>query len=161
MPKKKPFERRTDIQKIHSQWRKLNGLHDRAEWSAAVVRAATAAEIAVNLAIRAELGGRQVTDNEVIDLMLKVANGLQGKFTRLLQPLVKEDDRAKQLKKLWKIAEKINRSRNEIVHSGYFRSENHAKDTIDQCHAFVVPLVKIYEPNFELAKPTDESPKSD
>ena len=161
MPKKKPYVERTDVQKIKSQWTKLRGLHGRAEWSAAVVRAATTAEIAVNLAIRSELAERQITDNDVIDLMLTVANGLKGKFNRLLQPLTKGNKvRAKELKKLWKIADKINQSRNEIVHSGLFRSEKHAQETINQCHAFVVPLVRIYECDFALDEPEKRAAKS-
>jgi hypothetical protein len=42
---KKPYAQRSDLEKIHSQWHKLSGLHTREEWSAAIVRAATAAEL--------------------------------------------------------------------------------------------------------------------
>ena len=44
---KKEYKDRTDLEKIQSQWNKLTGLHSREEFSGAVVRAATAAEIAV------------------------------------------------------------------------------------------------------------------
>jgi hypothetical protein len=52
------FEQRNDQEKIQSQWNKLIGLHSREEWSAAIVRAATAAEIAANFAVRQEFKSR-------------------------------------------------------------------------------------------------------
>jgi hypothetical protein len=59
-----PYAARTDLQKIQSQWNKLSGLHTREEWSAAVVRAATAAEIAANFAIRREFAARSTFDTD-------------------------------------------------------------------------------------------------
>jgi hypothetical protein len=47
----KSYQERTDLQKIQSQWNKPGGLHSREEWSAAIVRTATAAEIAASFAI--------------------------------------------------------------------------------------------------------------
>lgn len=161
MGKKKAYVERTDVDKIKSQWTKLSGLHEREEWSAAVVRAATAAEIAVNLAIKAELAERGITDSDVTDVMLKAANGLRGKFLHLLKPLATSEDRKKELGKLWKVADKINASRNEIVHSGLFRSEKDAKKIIEQCRQFVVPLVKIYQADFELKEHKGRSSKPD
>jgi hypothetical protein len=46
---KKPYDERSDLEKLRSQWTKLSGLHLRDEPSAAIVRCATAAEIAANL----------------------------------------------------------------------------------------------------------------
>ena len=48
---KQDYEKRSDVEKIKTKWTKLSGLHTRSEWSAAVVRAATAAELAANQAI--------------------------------------------------------------------------------------------------------------
>jgi hypothetical protein len=48
MGKKKPYSERTDLEKIKSQWKKTTGFLERGEWSSAIVRAATAAEIAAN-----------------------------------------------------------------------------------------------------------------
>jgi|GEM_PF-5508812 len=56
--KKPPYADRSDIDKIRSQWKKLTGLYSREEPSAAVVRAATAVELSVNLAIRAEFANQ-------------------------------------------------------------------------------------------------------
>ena len=63
----KPYEDRTDLGKCQSQWRKLQGLHSRAEWSMAIVRAATAAEIAANYAIRAEFNEQSELPKEFVD----------------------------------------------------------------------------------------------
>ena len=84
---RKPYEKRSDLEKLHSQWHKLSGLHTREEWSAAIVRAATAAEIATNFAIRAEFGARSKFDPKFVDSLLRWANGLAGKLDRLLVPL--------------------------------------------------------------------------
>jgi hypothetical protein len=72
----KDYADRTDLEKINTQWHKLTGLHGREEWSAAVVRAATAAEIAANLAVRAEFKKKSTFDAKYIDDLLKFANGL-------------------------------------------------------------------------------------
>lgn len=52
--RKKPYDERSDLEKLQSQWNKLSGLHLRDEPSAAIVRCSTAAEIAANYAIRHE-----------------------------------------------------------------------------------------------------------
>ena len=48
---KKPYSERTDLEKIESNWTKTRGLLKREEWSLAIVRAATAVEIAANLVV--------------------------------------------------------------------------------------------------------------
>lgn len=45
---KKPYWERTDLEKVQTQWNKLQGLHLRDESSATIIRAATAAELAAN-----------------------------------------------------------------------------------------------------------------
>ena len=80
----KPYEERTDLEKCRSQWTKLQGLHTREEWSAAIVRAATAAEIAANYAIRTEFANQSALSAEFVNKMLAWANGLRGKLTNLL-----------------------------------------------------------------------------
>ena len=75
----KPYEHRTDLEKVQSQWHKLSGLHTREEWSAAIVGAATAAEIAANFAVRQEFAARSKFDSDFVDGLLVWANGLAGK----------------------------------------------------------------------------------
>jgi hypothetical protein len=85
--KRRSYEERSDVEKIQSQWHKLTGLHSREEWSAAVVRAATAAEIAANFAVREEFKMCSKFDGEFVNSLLRWANGLNGKLNRLLLPL--------------------------------------------------------------------------
>jgi hypothetical protein len=109
---RKPYDERTDLEKCQSQWWKMTGLHGREESSAAIVRAATAAEIACNYAIRAEIQGKLRA--EVVDRLLRDANGIKGKIDRLLIPLVKGTKREAAIRtlKLKALADEINEDRN-------------------------------------------------
>lgn len=148
---KKPYEERTDLEKIQSQWHKLSGLHTREEWSAAIVRAATAAEIAANYAIRIEFRARSEFDAAFVDSLLRWANGLAGKLDRLLMPL-SEGDKHKhaQMKQLCTIAAIINKKRNAIAHQGEFCNEQEAIDVIAKTNDFITSLVRIYKEDFVL-----------
>jgi len=150
MTKRKPYEQRTDLEKVQSQWNKLSALHTREEWSAAIVRAATAAEIAANYAVRKEFSTRITLDPKFIDSLLRWANGLAGKIDRLLIPLSVGEKQNKTIKKLKTISEKINNKRNAIAHQGEFCSEDEAKESIQLSREFIETLVRIYEPDFTL-----------
>lgn len=150
MSKRKPYDRRTDLEKLQSQWNKLSGLHTNEEWSAAVVRAATAAEIAANLAVREEFGNQSKFSAEFIDTMLRWANGLDGKISRLLLPLSAGKKHHETINGLKQVSKTINDVRNRIVHRGEFCSRKKANDTIEETRAFVVTLVRIYHRTFEL-----------
>lgn len=147
---KPKYTERTDLEKIQSQWHKLTGLHGREEWSAAVVRAATAAELAANFAIRKEFKKRSKFDEAFVDEMLWWANGLRGKIDKLLAPLSAGRAQQATVKSLGKIAGEINKVRNEIAHQGHFCSETKAKKVIEQARKFVETLVHVYEPTFRL-----------
>lgn len=150
MVTRKLYEERTDLEKIQSQWNKLSGLHSREEWSAAIVRAATAAELAANFAIRKEFESRSKLDSRFIDSLLRWANGLAGKIDRLLVPLSVGEKQHKTIKKLKAASEQINSKRNAIAHQGEFCNETEAKGAIQQSREFIETLVQIYEPNFAL-----------
>ena len=53
--KKKPYSERTDREKISNNLRKTLALFQKGEYSVSIIRAATTAELATNLVIRAEL----------------------------------------------------------------------------------------------------------
>lgn len=144
--KLKPYDQRSDLEKIQAQWTKLSGLHDRTDWSAAVVRAATATEIAVNLAIRREFTERSQFDADFVDGLLKWAKGLSGKLNRLLMPLLQRGSKHATVDQLRELAQEINDRRNDIAHRGAFCSEETATDLIEKCHTFVNGLVGLYEP---------------
>src|SRR5438067_723408 len=118
---KPPYSDRTDLEKIQSQWTKIGGLHSDAQSSGAIVRCATAAELAANFAIRSEFTARSTLPPEVVDVFLKNANGLNGKMRFLVLPLCFAGQRNNaQYKALSVLAESINEKRNIIVHSGFF-----------------------------------------
>lgn len=151
MGTKKKYEELTDLEKLQKQWHKLSGLHTREEWSSAIVRAATAAEIAANFAVREEFKAKSEFDAKFVDSLLRWANGLFGKLDRLLIPLsASAKDKNKSMKNLLKTAQKINTKRNAIAHQGEFCNENEAQTTIAQAQAFITTLVQLYDPEFEL-----------
>lgn len=150
MPSRKPYKQRTDLERIESQWRKLDGLHSREEWSAAIVRAATAAEIAANFAIRKEFSARSQFDSKFVDCLLKWANGLSGKVNHILIPLFDRQKKHASLKNLRSIAEQISSVRNDIVHRGMFCNGKEALKVIANAKEFVETLVRFYEPGFTL-----------
>lgn len=150
MSARKPYEDRSDLEKIQSQWNKLSGLHSREEWSAAIVRAATAAEIAANFAIRMEFEAKSQLSSGFVDSMLRWANGIAGKVDRLLINLTEGEKNHKSIKKLQSVSEQINKKRNAIAHQGEFCNEDEAKVVIQQSREFIEILVRLYEPSFAL-----------
>lgn len=147
---KKAYSQRTDIEKISSQFTKLDGLHSREEWSAAVVRAATAAEIAANFAIRKEFEANSQFDEKLVNHFLKWANGIDGKLNRLLLPMVEGQNKLEHIEKICKSAKTINDKRNGIVHRGEFCDKKEAIKLINLSKNFVIILVSQYESNFDL-----------
>jgi hypothetical protein len=150
MAARKLYEERTDLEKIQSQWNKLTGLHMRNESSAAIVRAATAAELAANFAIRKEFASKSQFDKTFVDSLLVWANGIAGKIDRLLIPLTKGEKHHKTVTKLKSVSVQINKKRNSIAHQGEFCNPTEAKAVIQQSKDFIETLVQIYEPNFAL-----------
>ena len=114
------------------------------------MRAATAAELSVNLAIRAELAVQSELESATIDAMMKKANGLWGKMAGLLLPLVLDRPNEEAIKKLCKASDEINRDRNDIVHSGKFSNRADGLKAIERCRRFSNSLVQLYEPDFKL-----------
>jgi hypothetical protein len=145
----KEYEDRTDVEKIHTQWHKITGLHNREEWSAAGVRAATAAEIAANLAIRAEYDKYSDFSALYVNSLLRFANGLDGKVKRLLLPIFNKTEQAK-FAGIPTLAEAINTRRNKLVHQGDFMDEDDSAELIELARQFIEKLVVIYHPNFTL-----------
>ena len=150
---KKPYRKRTGLEKIRTQWHKLTGLHGEEQWSAAVVRAATAAELAANFAIRKEFESTGLS-SEFVDSLLRWANGIDGKFNRLLLPLVEvSEQKTASFKQLKRLVENINRERNAIVHSGQFRTETDATAIIAEARELIEGMVRMHGEDFTLAWP--------
>lgn len=150
MDPRKPYEQRTDLEKIQSQWNKLTGLHFRNESSAAIVRAATAAELATTFAIRKEFESKSQFDKAFVDSLLIWANGIAGKLDRLLIPATRGTKHHKTIKKLKAASETINKKRNAVAHQGEFCNPTEANEIIDLSREFIETLAKIYMPDFVL-----------
>ena len=151
MATKKTYAELTDIERLQKQWHKLSGLHTREEWSSAIVRAATAAEIAANFAIREEFETRSELDANFINHLLRWANGLAGKLDRLLVPLSAGNAKKhKTMKQLKALANKVNSKRNAIAHQGEFCNEDEAKEYIEHAREFITNLVRLYDQQFTL-----------
>lgn len=157
MTKSKEYSDRTDLEKIQSQWTKLTGLHARKESSAAIIRAATAAEIAANFAIRKEFARKSQFSDEFVDSLLMWANGIAGKIDRLLIPLTLGEEHHKTAKKLKQLSNEINKKRNSVAHQGEFCNPAESEASIQKSKEFIETLVCLYEPTFELSTKTSKS----
>ena len=146
----KPYSERTDIERLQSSWKKLAGLMKRNEWSAAITRAATAAEIAANIAVRHELQEQRQLEVAFVDHLLRWANGLAGKLDKLLRPLHTTKTRQAIVKSLRKKALKINDQRNLVVHSGNFMNQEEAEEVVALAKEFIEQLVRTYHKGFKL-----------
>ena len=144
------YSERSDIEKIESNWNKIGGLVDREEWSSAVVRAATATEIAANLVVREELIESRKIEKEFVDHLLKWANGLQGKFDKLILPITKGESYHGDFKKLKARATEINNERNLVVHTGSFKKKSTAKKIVGEAREVILGLTEPYYEGFDL-----------
>ncbi|WP_417818864.1 hypothetical protein [Tritonibacter scottomollicae] len=148
---KVPYDDREDLEKLRSQWKKIDGIVERQkEWSAAIVRAATAAEIAANIAIRKRFESESEFSPEFVDSLLIWANGIEGKFSRLIIPAERDEARKKALGTLKKRAERLNKKRNAIVHRGAFATKREMRELVDLAREIVGALVTPWEPTFRL-----------
>lgn len=148
--KDKAYSDRSDIEKILSNWKKISGLYSRREWSASIVRAATAAEIASNLVVREELQNKRNIDEPFVNHLMMWANGIQGKFQKLILPAVEGSDYAQTFKSLSNDISQINKVRNGIVHAGKFADSEPAHDVITKAQRVILNLVQQYHPEFTL-----------
>lgn len=151
-PKRKtPYNERSDLEKLQSQWNKLSGLHTRDEPSAAIVRCSTAAEIAANYAIRHEWARQTEFDSVIVDQLLMWANGLRGKIERLFVPIYfAHPKNSKTAKALITSADKINKVRNEVVHQGRFSNAKEAAEVIAEAKRFIDMIVGLSKPGFDI-----------
>src|SRR6266699_214141 len=147
---KKEYEDRTDLEKIQSQWNKLTGLHSREEFSSAVVRAATAAEIAANFAVRKEFESQSNCREDFVNSLLRWANGIEGKLNRLLIPMTKGRKHHKTLSGVKERVERVNQKRNAVAHQGEFCNIDESKEVINDARHFIETVVKLYDPSFKL-----------
>jgi hypothetical protein len=149
---KADYSERNDIEKLLSNWTKVNGLYSRKEWSSVILRATTSVELAANYVIRKELEENRKLDPDFVNHLLRWANGIQGKFDKLLLPIFKDTDFLKDLKKLKTQIKDINTERNTIAHSGQFKKESTANRIVLECQDVINTLVNRYNPEIDLEK---------
>ena len=151
----------TETARLLKQWHKLSGLHSRAEWSAAIIRAATAAELAANFVIRSEFALQTHLTEAFVDSLMRWANGLQGKMSHLAIPLVAHDGRKLAvLKAVLPHAQRVNDKRNAIVHQGEFCNATEAREAIADARHFIETIMVLYQPLFQLEKTSASGKRS-
>nr|WP_169476534.1 hypothetical protein [Novosphingobium sp. SG919] len=138
----------------------MSGLHGRDEPSAAIVRCATAAEIAANYAVRTEWSKKTQFDAAIIDQFLRWANGLPLKVERLFVPVFfATPTTSPTAKALISSATKINKVRNAVVHQGSFSNRDEAEAIIAEAKMFINMIVGLSIDGFDIE--TRASPASD
>ena len=148
---KEKYDDREDLNKLKTQWRKITAILNREkEWSAAIVRAATAAEIAANIAVRKRFEHDSEFLDDFVDGLMRWANGLDGKLTRLIVPSEQDEGRAEELRGLKAITKRLNEKRNAIVHRGAFANKSEAYEYVELARLISNVLVRPWEPDFQL-----------
>ena len=150
---KKPYSQRSDTEKLESNWTKTLLLFERAEYSMAIIRAGTCAEIAANIVVRSELVHTLGLKPQFVDSLLRWANGLQGKFSRIILPLFKGTPQHATLKKHHKKIGTLNEARNEIAHGGHFASKKSAENLLRVAYSVCSSLTSDYPPTPKLSDP--------
>lgn len=148
--KRKPYSERTDLERIRSNWRKMEGLYHKEEWSSVVIRSAIATEIAINLVIREELTNKRKLEKDFVDSLLIWANGIQGKVTRLIRPLLTNPEDTRVFRDLSSMINDIKNERNSVAHSGQFKKKTTAIRIVNSSKEVIETLVGRYKGAFEL-----------
>lgn len=138
-----PYEERTDDQRLESNWTKACKLYGRKDYSAAILRTATSAEIAANIYIRHFLMTDHTLPAKYVDALLVSANGLDGKFGRLIKPAAEVRGTWSVLKSLKKGIEALHKHRNNVAHAGYFKNASEAK----VCFKNSLEIIRTLAPN--------------
>jgi hypothetical protein len=154
---KKPYDERTDKEKIQSNWTKTCGLYLRGEHSMAVIRAATTVELATNLVVREELENNHKLPKDFVNNLMKWANGLVGKLNRLIIPITKDTEKEKFFKEIQKQVVDINDQRNGVAHRGEFKIKKTSNRIILEAHEIIEKLVQQYDKDFTIPIPDEES----
>ena len=149
----KPKAERTDSEKVTANWRKTLGLFERGEFSVSIIRAATAAELMTNLAVRHELVTTRDLPPKFVDHLLVWANGVAGKFHKLLLPMLEGTERHTAVSALSKALKRVSDERNKVVHRGEFKKQSTARAALVAAHEYIQGLAATYAPSMHLREP--------
>ncbi|MEQ1521496.1 MAG: hypothetical protein ABL936_09530 [Aestuariivirga sp.] len=148
--KKAPYKERSDSEKLLAQWNKIQALCRRRDWSAAVIRAATAVEVCLNLAARKVTPNTSLEEKENLDEKLRKANGMLGKFKEILIPTESDVTRKQNLVNLRDQIVDLNDKRNAIVHSGEFCNKRVSRQLIHEAQTVIRSIIAIYAPTSDV-----------
>lgn len=137
---KVPYDERTDDQRLASNWNKARKQFERKDWSACVVRVTTSAEIAANIYIRQFLITDHALPPKFVDALLLSANGLDGKFKRLIKPVAEHRGSWPELRSLQSKITSLNGHRNGVAHAGRFKNKKDARSAFEQSLAIIQAL---------------------
>jgi hypothetical protein len=154
-----PYSEKTDAEKVRTNWRKTLKLYSQGEYSVCIIRAATSAELMVNLALRHELISARSLPKPFVDQLMRKANGIVGKFFGLLLPILDGDRKQGQVRALGKDLEALNDQRNRVVHQGEFKKRSTAYESMQLAHKFITQL-QIYDATVSIdlpEPPTEEA----
>lgn len=148
--KRKPYNDRNDIERLETNWERTCSLMKARQFSMAIVRSATCAEIATNIVIRAELIQQRKLKAPFVDSLLIWANGIQGKFQRILLPLLKGTARGKEFGALFTNVDRLNRERNRVVHGGWISDKKPAVELVSLAKEICNQIVEPYHRELKL-----------
>ena len=151
--KNKPYSQRTDPEKLSINWGKALALFNRSDYSAAIIRAGTCVEIGANIVVRTELIQKRQLESFFVNNLLRWANGVRGKYEKLILPLFEGTQNHASFKKHYKAISKLNDARNEIAHAGRFASQLEARELLFQTHSVCAEIISVYGIKIKLIKP--------
>lgn len=155
--KSKSYDERLLVEKIQSNWTKTCGLYSRGEHSMAVIRAATTVELAANLVVLEEFEKKSNLPPEFVDHLMKWANGLHGKLTKLILPICKGTNKEQKFKSIQSKVSDINEQRNSIAHRGEFKTKKTSSRVIKEAQQVIQVMVKVYDSTFDVQLPDEET----
>ncbi|MFC1677633.1 hypothetical protein ACFL3G_11310 [Planctomycetota bacterium] len=145
-PKRTPYSKCSDDEKVARNWIKAKGLFGRGEYSVAIIRCGICVELIINFAVRQELVGELKCPLNFVNKLLKSANGLRNKYHNLFLPMMEEYEEHDSLKELWRNKiNQINNNRNAIAHSGEFRSKSVAHDVMQDTYEVLKAIMDLFE----------------
>lgn len=151
----KPYSRASDAKKVQVNWHSSCLSYIRNEYSMAIVRSAVCIELAATLAIRIELIKNRRLEPQFVDHLLRWANGLNGKFEKILYPLLDGTPRGTNLKSLARVWRKVSAERNAIAHSGHFKKASTARHHLDLTYEVITGIANEYHVNLKILPPSE------
>jgi hypothetical protein len=112
-----------------------------------------------NLAIRHELVKSKNLPIVFVDHLLVWANGISGKFHKLLIPILEGAESHQSIKELSAAMKKVNEERNKVAHRGEFKKHSTAYDALTAAHKYISGLATTYAPTIQLPLPETSKPQ--